>query len=403
VLNRRRLLGRVWPAYSKPQDDELLSSWLVRLSMAHGLKLHTFCSLAWPRKAIWNRDIDKSADEGVLAVLAEKTNTPLERVRGTTLSAYEGILYEKHNPFGNTLWLMPVGVYHRMRTHYGLQFCPRCLAGDKEPYFRRRWRLAFATVCMEHRVVLRDRCPRCGAAVNFHRDELGMRSKYAATSMTLCHACRFDLRTADENSVGGGSEVEADAAEVEFQERLLNAIRDGWIIVDGQGAVYSHLFFRVLHQLMRVVTTGKRSAALRAAAIARWDVSPFSPSFSGNSRDLERLDINTRRQLLAIARYMLEDWPERFVEFCRANRVWSSTLLRDLDDVPYWYWRVVTKHLYRYSYCPSDEEIDSAVAYLRGHNQPLNKKSISRLLGVTAVHRKRKVWKPYWEDKADGN
>jgi hypothetical protein len=365
--------------------------------MAHGLKLHTFCSLAWPRRAIWNRDIDKSADERVLAVLSEKTDTPLERVRGTTLSAYEGILYEKHNPFGNTLWIMPVGVYHRVRTQYGLQFCPRCLAEDKEPYFRRRWRLAFVAVCVDHRVVLRDRCPYCGEPVNFHRDELGLRSKYAPMSVTLCHACKFDLRTAGERSEGSHSEVEANAAEVEFQGRLLNAVHDGWIMVDGQGPVYSHLFFRVLHQLMRMVATGKRSAVLRAAATTRWDVPPFTPSFSGSNRDIERLDINVRRRLLAVARYMLEDWPDRFVEFCEANRLWSSTLLRDLDDVPYWYWRVVTKRLYRYSYCPSDEEIDSAVTYLRTRSQPLSKKSISHLLGVTAIHRKRRTWKAEWE------
>ena len=36
------LSGRLWPAHVKPQQDELLSSWLVRLAMAHGVKLHTF-------------------------------------------------------------------------------------------------------------------------------------------------------------------------------------------------------------------------------------------------------------------------------------------------------------------------------------------------------------------------
>jgi TniQ len=401
VLNRRRLLGRVWPAYSKPQDDELLSSWLVRLSMAHGLKLHTFCSLAWPGRPIRNRDIDKSADEGLLAVLSEKTDTPLERVRGTTLSAYEGVLYEKHNPFGNTLWIMPVGVYLRVRMQYGLQLCPRCLAEDKEPYFRRRWRLAFVTVCGKHGVALNDRCPRCGEAVNFHRNELGLRNKYAATSMTLCHACRFDLRTVGESSERGSLKVEAAATEVEFQEGLLNAVRDEWIVVDGQEPVYSYFFFRVLRQLMQMVATRKRSAALRAAAIARWDVPAFTTSFSDNSRVLERLDIDARRRLLAIARYMLEDWPDRFVEYCEANRVWSLTLPQDLDDVPYWYWRVVTKHQYLYPYCPSNEEIDSAVAYLRARNRPLNKKSISELLGVTAVHRKRRGWKPESDDNSD--
>lgn len=402
MLNRHRLLGRVWPAYSKPQDDELLSSWLVRLSMAHGLKLHTFCSVAWPRRTFWNREIDKSADEGLLAVLSEKTDTPLERVRGTTLSAYEGVLYEKHNPFGNTLWIMPMGMYLRVRMQYGLQFCPRCLAEDKEPYFRRRWRLAFVTVCGEHGVVLNDRCPRCGEAVNFYRDELDLRNKYAETSMTLCHSCRFDLRTVGESSKRSGLVVEAVAVEVEFQERLLNAVRDEWIVVDGQGPVHSYLFFRVLRQLMQMVATRKRSAALRAAAIVRWDVPGFTTSFSDNSRVLERLNIDTRRRLLTIACYMLEDWPDRFVEYCEANRVWSLTLPQEMDDVPYWYWRVVIKHLYRYPHSPSNEEIDSAVAYLRARNQPLNKKSISRLLGATDVRRERTIWKPKWDDDGDG-
>jgi hypothetical protein len=398
VLSGRKV--SLWPAYTRPKADELLSSWLVRLAMAHGLKLHTFCSLAWPRRAIWNRDIDKSADEEILGVLSEKTGTPSELVRSTALSAYEGILYEKHNPFGNTLWIMPVGVYHRLRRHYGMQYCPYCLAEDEEPYYRRRWRLAFVTVCVTHGVVLRDRCPRCGAAVNFHRDELGIRSKYAAETTTLCHACGLDLRAVDASTEEDG-EVHANECEIEFQVELLNAVRDGWIAVEGYGPLYSHLYFRVLHQLMRIFATGKRSAGLRAAAAERWGISAFTPSYASNSRDLERLDVNVRRRLLTIVRHMLEDWPNRFIEFCKANRVWSSTLLRDLDEVPFWYWRIVAEHLYRYSYYPSDEEIDSAVTYMRVHGMTLNKKSLSRLLGVTAVHRKRRTWKAEWESGGD--
>src|SRR5437588_3931180 len=118
------LTGNFWPAHTKPRPDELLSSWIVRLAMAHSEKLHTFCSLVWSReKQIWNRDIDKCADDKIIDVIADKTGTTRQRVLETTLSAYEGALYEKHNPRGNTLWLMPVGIYHRTRTLFGLQFC----------------------------------------------------------------------------------------------------------------------------------------------------------------------------------------------------------------------------------------------------------------------------------------
>lgn len=185
---------KLWPIHLKPKPDELLTSWLVRLAMAHAQKLHTFCSLTWYGKPIWNRDIDKSADAEILQVLSSKTGTALERVRMTTLASYEGVLYEKHNRFGPTAWIMPVGVFHRTRKQYGLQYCPRCLSEDRDPYFRRRWRLAFIVMCNEHNLLLCDRCPSCQAPVNFHRNELGNHKKYVTTSLTHCYVCAFDLR-----------------------------------------------------------------------------------------------------------------------------------------------------------------------------------------------------------------
>ncbi|WP_369124446.1 TniQ family protein, partial [Undibacterium sp. CCC2.1] len=64
-------------------------------------------------------------------------------------------------------------MYHRKRNAYGLQFCPTCLAEDSVPYFRRRWRVAFYTVCNEHKTMLLDRCPKCGSSVAAHRLDIG--------------------------------------------------------------------------------------------------------------------------------------------------------------------------------------------------------------------------------------
>ncbi|MDQ3555642.1 MAG: TniQ family protein, partial [Gemmatimonadota bacterium] len=83
------LPGRLWPVHLKPLPDELLSSWLGRLAAAHGLKLHTFCTLAFGRRALWNRDLDRLAPPEVMEVLAERTATPPARVRETTLARYE--------------------------------------------------------------------------------------------------------------------------------------------------------------------------------------------------------------------------------------------------------------------------------------------------------------------------
>lgn len=381
------LTENLWPARSKPQPDELLSSWIVRLAMAHGLKLHTFCSMAWPKRSIWNRDIDKSADEGLLKVLAEHTGYHIEQIRETTLSAYEGWLYERHNPYGNTLWLMPVGVYHRTRRQFGLQFCPRCLSEDQEPYYRRNWRLAFVTFCEHHSVSLLDRCPKCYEAINFHRDEMGHRSQLTAYSLTRCHSCKFDLRRADASQA---TEIRGECL-ILFQEMLMAAMRRGWIEVPSYGAIHSHLYFTVLRQLMRVCATGKQAFTLRDAIRIEFGTGSVAPVFLNKSRDIEHLAVCERRGLLDVARCLLEEWPDRFIHLCHKYKVWSSVLLRDLTLAPFWYWNVIHEHLYRAAYVPSNQEIHSAIAYLNSNAMPLNKKSITRCLGgKNDVFRKRK-------------
>lgn len=382
------LTGKLWPAHIKPKPDELLSSWLVRLSMSHSMKLHTFCSLAWSReKQIWNRDIDKCADHDVLSVIAAKTGTSNTRTLETTLAAYQGRLFEKHNPRGNTVWIMPVGIYHRTRRLYGLQFCPQCLSGDKKPYYRRSWRVAFITLCEQHRAVLHDRCPKCLHPVNFHRNEMGIRDKWAADSITLCHSCQHDLRTAPIVRVDAASHVLA------FQRRLTKALECGSISIPNHGVVHSHLYFVVLHQLMRIFAPGRPRTTLREIASRNYsiDLAQASPTDEASvGRDIERLPVQERMSLVQVTAHLLNDWPHEFIGFCRGQRIWSATLLRDLEHPPFWYWKVVHDHLYRVSYTPSDMEIHSATTYLRKARMAISKKAISRTLGKGDVFRKRK-------------
>lgn len=111
------LSGKLLPAHLKPKDDELFSSWLSRLSLAHGLAPSGLCSILLSadklqgqpvNKKLHLGDIDRSVDIGLLTILAEKTGTALERVRNTTLAAYEGWIYEKLNVLGNSPWVMPI-------------------------------------------------------------------------------------------------------------------------------------------------------------------------------------------------------------------------------------------------------------------------------------------------------
>lgn len=391
--------GDLWPVHVKPQEDELLSSWLVRLARGHGVKLHTFCSVIWPGGQVWNRDIDKCAGESLLSVLTRRTGTSGAAVAETTLRAYQGRVYEKHNPLGNTTWIMPVGVYHRTRKRFGLQFCPRCLAEAAEPYYRRSWRLAFVTFCEIHHVPLFDRCPQCRAPVNFHRYELGDRNRVTAESITLCYACRYDLRETSVAPVEGPAECRV----LEFQKSLTKMVGQGWAWVEGHGAVYSHLYFTVLRQMMKVFATGRRATALRECVNRALATGTPAPTLTRRDRDIERLGVGERRKLLDMALYLLTEWPWRFIHLCKTYRVWSAALLRELNPAPFWYWRVIHDHLYRIPYTPSDEEIRSAIAYLNRRGIPLNKKHISRCLGTNNdVFRKRKTQFPLIALKNNG-
>src|ERR1044071_1811539 len=134
------LSGKLLPIHFKPQPDELLTSWLVRLAASHGVKPYNFWNAIFGREDFWRKyRVDHLEDYGLLITIAEKTGASFDRVISTTLSAYSGYLYETSPTHGFSTWILPLGRIRTLEQNlYGLQFCPLGLAEDKEPFFRRR-------------------------------------------------------------------------------------------------------------------------------------------------------------------------------------------------------------------------------------------------------------------------
>ena len=369
------LSGRLWPIHLKPKDDELLSSWLVRLARIYGIKTHSFCSSVWHGKNIWNRDIDRLADAEVLSTLAEKTATPYKRVYETTLRSFEGCLWEKYNPIGNNPCLMPIGIYHREHRLWGLQYCPQCLIDDKDPYFRRAWRLAFVTVCAVHNVMLMDRCPVCEVPLNFYRNQ------YECDSITYCSECGYDLRRATPLKAEGIRQ------QVKHQNIVMEVLKRGWINIPRFGMVHSLLFFPVYHQLTRLMATGRRNQTAMNELIS---LPKLSGRFWGSLKYVDNMFVEDRYSCIAMANWLLGKWPDRFITFCGEKGILSSDLLRDMKNAPWWYVKTVYDYLYRPDYSPSDEEIKQAITYLKINKKSINEASISKLFGMRNVFRKRK-------------
>jgi hypothetical protein len=336
----------LWPIHLKPKDDELLSSWLVRLARSHGMKLHSFCSLTWGRrKNIWNRDIDRNADREMISVLARKTATPEARIRQTLLSSFEGILFKYHNPYGNTPFIIPLRIYHRVRRFPGIQFCPHCLQEDATPYYRRIWRLAHFIVCERHGNPLCNRCARCFAPVNFHRMELGHKSLVSSSLPTRCFRCLFDLRRTQPlicppNALKLVSEL---------QSSFSAAMAKGWIEIPNYGPVSSPLYFHVIHHLMRLCGASTRSDRLKSG-LAR--MFPF-PGFENRSPRIrtciERLQVLDRLCAVYWTACLLRKWPDAFIRICEECRIHPCVLLDNTheDPLPQWYAKIVRQHLTR--------------------------------------------------------
>ena len=383
------------PIHLNPQSDEILSSWLVRLAMAHGMKVHSFSSISFPQKAIWNRDIDKSTDNDLLESLSLLTATSIQRVNETTLSSLEGFLYERHNKYGPNPWILPVGVYHRKRVQFGMQFCPLCLSEDKIPYFRLKWRLTFMTICEKHKIILRDRCFKCQSAINFHRNELGDFHKFVSDSLTICHICQADLR----ESSNIFEENFAKDSEILFVNKLLLAVKEGSIKISEREQIYSIMFFQVLHQMMKTLAKNDlRILKLRKIIIKESSEildNPFDLKEYAQKVDIQEQPINIRRELLFFAEYLLSDWSHRLVRLSRECKIWSSLWLKNMDGSswerskvsPFWFWSIIYENLYRKNYHPSKRETEEAIKYLNREKVISSRSAVSRILGNVYIRR----------------
>ena len=88
------LSGQRFPCHVQPQADELLSSWLTRLSLAHGLQPRTFCAILWPATPV---DMKRSRPRGHprhARPTGPENGDSHQRAFATTLRAYAGTLWE---------------------------------------------------------------------------------------------------------------------------------------------------------------------------------------------------------------------------------------------------------------------------------------------------------------------
>lgn len=175
----------LWPVAIDPLPDELLSSWLHRLALANGMAPRSFAGVLGLGlgERMWSPRLDLRLPRHVAGLLAYRTGVPQAAISAMTINAC-----------ASAPLLLPLRDSARRNRSTWMQYCPKCLASDDAPYFRRPWRLASRVSCFAHGCGLRDRCPACHAGVAaFDQGEL--------VPQHLCARCGFDLRTVEKASV----------------------------------------------------------------------------------------------------------------------------------------------------------------------------------------------------------
>ena len=151
----------IWAAHPQPKEDELLSSWLIRISSECGMSAINFCAEVLKVENPNLRIVDRSPDDLLLQGLFEGTGVPVERVREASLLAEEGYVFSQSGK-GSSRWIIPaITVHTNRRGNTGMAYCPECLRADAIPYYRKNWRYAYYAVCATHRIPLRNSCPHC--------------------------------------------------------------------------------------------------------------------------------------------------------------------------------------------------------------------------------------------------
>jgi hypothetical protein len=312
------LVNPIWPLSKPLLGDELLTSWIVRMALAHGCSPAALTAIAWPDFRAWASDLDRSVAENRLAALSKLSGVPCASLQSATLGrAMSSIVRQPDRlPRGNWPWLTVLGC--RGGHHSGgLQCCPDCIAQDNSRYCV-QWRLAWHTCCPIHGVTLVDRCGRCLAPL---QPEL----LRAGAMLSDCHRCGAAL--------SGGARSAAAEAALAFQRYVDESI--------GLRPLYgtSSLDFRDWLTIARtMVSFAQASIRRHSAATGRFFESLGIPLGSLQpiplGLPLEYLSPAERSVLLSIVWVIMSAGPQTFIEVARHESLPASTLHFSPNSAP---------------------------------------------------------------------
>lgn len=301
--------GRSWVFKLTPYRDELLSSFLIRSAHVHGMSPHRFCRVFIPGVQIWTRDIDMSATQSTLEYLAAQAGLDVSDCLAMTLLPLMGSKKASSYRSGQA-WINAIGIYHRSRKRFGLQYCPYCLS--EAPAFVRAWRLTYVVACEQHRCFLQDRCRSCERPLSQHR---------RGFDITRCHHCGAALSQAPGAALPDVNVINA----LRVQHAFERWASDEKISFGRLGATREDFFAGAMIIVMVVKEKMRSHSWLRGEDSEHDD----------NCEQLRLAPAMTRAKLCSLLFEALSDWPSNFLQLARACGM-TQVGMRHRGEVPLW-------------------------------------------------------------------
>lgn len=351
----------------QPQPDELLGSWLTRTAFAHGYPLTTFISLFLKHdgSTLSRIDIDFKEDPILFETLARKSRLSYEQISRMSLRSEEGYLFESDHG------LYPPKQIQKLkdkRTHNGLMFCPKCLAEDTHPYYRKQWRYHFYNACTKHKVFLIDRCGICQERIRIPKMKV-------SETLTLCGKCGRDLRLTSTHSIPDSLTYGIEAI-IWFEKGLIN----GYFTVGGI-RIRSLFIFQVHTIFSALLDKGEQ---LHLAAFPMNNQYTMLCQKEELYHSKKATPIYKNFYLNAMVYYLLQNLPDRLKQFAADNNLTHRNFVHGFQNKPFWY-QCITDELVpmqnKVGREISESEVLGAIKYLKNIGEKVTQESVAEIVG----------------------
>ncbi|MDX2218185.1 MAG: hypothetical protein SF172_04115 [Burkholderiales bacterium] len=221
--------------------------------------------------------------------------------------------------------------------------------------------------------------------MSFHKFDYSSNKHLNEIQATVCFACKFDLREADQL----GS-LSLSAKEIDFQQTIYGALEAGWISFPKGRITYSTQFFDGLHLILGLLCSRATAGyKLFSHMLGETGLLPLPLPLRTAAGSFEVLAVEERFRLLCMAQTLLENWPKRFTDTCRDVGISSSYVLSSRVQAPFWLADPVREYLYRRHYEPTHEEWKSAKTFLEKSGSAALPATVAALLGKAPITRRK--------------